>query len=64
MKITEIRTMLDLIKKFTEETPLNVEQEPEISADELANFKAIQDELIKKKFVDTYKRLAYYKPEK
>ena len=64
MKITEIRTMMDLIKKFTEETPLNVEQEPEISADDLENFKAIQDELIKKEFVDTFKRFAYYKPEK
>jgi tRNA isopentenyl-2-thiomethyl-A-37 hydroxylase MiaE len=64
MKITEIRAMMDLIKKFTEEVPFNVEKETELSDEELKHYKDVQAALDKQEFVNTFKRFAFYKPEK
>lgn len=63
MTITEIRTMLDLIKKFTDENPLKIEKEIEFSEGEMKKVKQIQNELEKQDFQDVFKRFAFYKPD-
>ena len=54
MKISEIRLMLDLIKRLLEENPPKIEQD-ELSKEEIEYFEKVKAELTKKKFVKDLK---------
>lgn len=59
MTITEMRSMLDLIKKFTEEDPIEIK----ISQEEVEKVKQAQAILKKQEVQDTFKKLAFFNPD-
>jgi tRNA isopentenyl-2-thiomethyl-A-37 hydroxylase MiaE len=62
MTITEIRALLDLIKRLTEENPLKIELDT-LTKEEMDFFEQVKLELTKKEVLEKFKKNAYYKSE-